>query len=70
MEPLEGLEDLGLILACDSDSVISAGKQPFPGQFLSRDVNLRAGLTPVMDGVPDQVLEDLNEAGSIDMKAW
>lgn len=66
VQSLKGLKDLGLMLGRDANSIIFTGKQPFPAQFLSRDVNLRRGLTPVMNCVPDQILKDLNETGPID----
>ncbi len=70
MQALEGFEDLHVVLRRDADTIIGAGKKP--GVALSRraDVDSRSVRSTVVDGIADQILENLCQVSPIDANGW
>jgi len=59
MQTLEDSENHFVILGGDANSVILNGEHPMPIRFCSRDTNLQFFLSPVLDRITNQVLEQL-----------
>ena len=57
VQPLERLEDLHLMMWCDSDAVVPARKKPPIGLFANRDMNMWRVIAPVVHGVAHEILK-------------
>lgn len=69
-QTLKDLEDSLIVTFIDADAIVFDAEQPFLRSLLGIDVNLRGQVSPIDDGISNQVLEQLHQLASVSDDDW
>jgi hypothetical protein len=61
---------LSLELRIDAFAIVRNRKEPFPAALLGCDAYTRRSITPVLNGVPNQVLHQLSKMDVVPEDSW